>query len=132
MYRKYKRRYKNYYNYNEPSILEDFFVLIFELAVSLGKLIAELLYKLVMFIFSKIRNLIFKTNNPIYGRRDTSQNYNFDKKIPIETPIESIEENIEVDQKYILKQSLLTPTEKIFSDVLEQIIGNDYRIEHQV
>jgi len=36
------------------------------------------------------------------------------------------------ESRYFLKHSLLTPTEKEFLKVLEQVVGNHYRIEAQV
>jgi len=128
-YKNYRKRYKNYYNYNKPSILESFLITIFDAAFFLGELLAELIYKLFVFIFSKIKKIIYKPYNHISEGTNVIVNNkkdSFNNEI-----IEGVDEKSE--QKYILKKSLLTPTEKIFSDVLEQIVdNNNYRIEHQV
>jgi len=57
-----------------------------------------------------------------------------DNEIPLYTRADSITEYTETnaDERYTLKQSLLTDAEKEFLEVLQEVVGDKYRIETQV
>ncbi len=114
MYRRWKK--KRYYN-NQLNILEMLVEIIAGLFFILGKLI----YKLILKVFH--RGIEIKKGS--FGINNAPSTQIYDSKTPLPT---ASDEGV----RYGLKQSLLSPSEKNFLDVLKQVVGDRYVIENQV
>lgn len=147
MYKRYRRynnyrpyhRYKKYHNYkryrsssNRDNTGEFFLALLY-----LGSLIGNLIFAIFKLIFRGIVSLVK------YMRRGKAPVYEIQvNKTPTISVVEPVtyvpapkiqpqaEEN--ADSRYSLKQSLITPAEKEFLNVLEQVVGDRYVIKPQV
>jgi hypothetical protein len=117
MYKKY-RKYRSYDN--QPSPFEMLVEGIVEIIAWLIYFLAKLIFKLIQKIlraFVGDRKGFFKVNDV------SPQAY-----VP-ETPVVTSDN---VYKRYCLRQSLITPAEKGFLNVLEQVVGDRYVIESQV
>ncbi len=122
-YKRYRRRYRYYYR-NQSSILEDLLEIIITIIVKLGFSIGKLIFNLFKLIRltsqKKQKTLEVKINRPFHV---------------LETEIRPqvrTQTQVNVDQKYSLKLSFLTPAENIFLNILKQIVGDHYIIECQI
>ncbi len=89
-------------------------------------LLGNLLFKLVKLIWNnryKFPKLKINRSSPQVSNTISAQNN-------IVTPVQTTE--LVTEKRYALKDSLLTPTEKDFLEVLRQIVGDKYSIELQV
>lgn len=129
------RRYKNtgyrpYYNRNRPNLFEMLIIMLIETCFRLGFLLGKLIFKLIQKSFQGNTGTkgFFKINDasPILTTINNTS--------PVRTSISEVSAipPEEIDKRYGLKQSLLTPAEKNFLSVLEQVVGDRYRIENQV
>jgi hypothetical protein len=121
-YKPYKQKRRYYYNYNEPNLLDDLFEIILALMVMFGRLIGKLISELFKLLTTRKQTKISGTtiNETVYPPKEEAQ--------PQARP--QIQTN--VDPRYSLKPSLLTPAENEFLNILESIVSNRYRIECQV
>lgn len=131
MYKKHKRYKYNqnyYYHRNSSSLIEDFFELILKLIIQLLILLGHLFKKLFLKLFYFIKQVT----------QEKSETFNIEiNKSPLNIETETFSQpkpptQDNNEQKYSLKQSILSPAEKEFLSVLEQIIDNRYHIECQV
>lgn len=126
---RYNKKHKYYYR-NEPNILD----MLFEIIVALIFIIGKLLFKLIQHLFS--RGLKFQKG--LYRIKDISSTPKVEPELLQDTPITLVEDNlintdnVVPDKRYGLKESLLTPSERNFLEVLEQVVGDRYIIEKQV
>lgn len=107
------KKYRHYYN-KQPSPLEMLIEMLFTGVFLLGKL-----------IFKLIQNLFLK------APKVSKDSYEINKlpRVAIDEPINNESSS---EKRYGLKESLLTPSEKNFLSVLEQVVGDSYIIEKQV
>lgn len=113
------RRYRRYKR--NPAPLDMLFDVIFGVAVLLG----TLLFKLFKGLWhSRYKFPRLKINQNIH------QTVPMPSNVGTSQPIIKAEDVVE--QRYGLRDSLLTPTEKAFLVILQQIVGDKYHIELQV
>lgn len=122
----YKKR-----NYNKnPNIIEMLVTIFIALVFLLGKLF----FKLVRYLFWEGVEI----SKGLYRIKDKSNIPRIEPELPQNTLVAKVEDNpistnkVVTDKRYGLKESLLTPSEKNFLCVLEQIVGDRYIIEKQV
>ena len=117
------------YNKN-PNIIEMLATIFVALVFLLGKLF----FKLVGYLFWGG----IQISRGLYKIKDKSNTPKIEPEIPQNTLVAKVEDNpistdkVTPDKRYGLKESLLTPSEKNFLGVLEQIVGDRYIIEKQV
>jgi hypothetical protein len=119
MYRRYRRR-RYYKSYNEPSLIEAVVMLLGMALMFVGKLLFRLMGKL----FQGRDAQSFKLNIPTPpSERPPLQT----EPIPLPTPVSPSAED-----RYGLRESLLTGAEKEFLNALTQVVGDRYHVELQV
>lgn len=126
---RYKKRHKYYYQ-SGPNILD----MLFEIIVALVFIIGKLLFKLIRYLFwGGVEN-----SKGLYRINSTPTTPKIEPELPQDTQVAKAEDNsvstnkVTPNKRYGLKDSLLTPSEKNFLGVLEQIVGDRYIIEKQV
>jgi hypothetical protein len=117
--------------YNKaPNILE----MLATIFIALVFFLAKLFFKLVKYLFwggVEITKGLYRISN-------APSTPKIEPELPQNTPDTKVEDNpvntdnVAPDKRYGLKESLLTPSEKNFLGVLEQIVGDRYIIEKQV
>lgn len=114
---------KRYYKKRKDSDLNDISPLemLFEMVFMLAELIVRLIAKIISFLIKKIFGIDMpnlKTTNLVsHNSLETKKSF----------PYEEVGE-----QKYDLQQSLLTPTEEVFYEILKEVVGDSYQIIPQV
>ena len=144
-YRKY-RYYNNdsrkkYYSKGNSDLGDALAEIIIELIFAILKLLAKLIYKFLQFLWEAFhqRGKTRETYHLNITQAPVTAPVVFPKTVPVasihieEIKALKIHESPEVaESRYSLKKSLVTDTEQGFLKILEQIVGNRYRIVPQV
>ncbi len=129
--------YRRYYYHNyQKSPLEGLLEVIFVIVVKLLTLIGNLTLKLISVIYSafKKKQKIYKIeiNKEVPSEKEISSGINSNSTPITQREDIHLETNAVGSSDYSLKQSLLTPAERSFFNILKQIVDDRYQIAFQV
>ena len=129
--------YRRYYRNNRnPDFLDMLFEIIFALIVILGKLLGKLIYRLLVLLSDIFKNRI-KIKDSFHLNTTTAPEV-YSEPITSSPPVEQVNTLVvpeipeTTDSRYHLNHSLVTQTEHEFLKILEQAVGDRYRIVPQV